>query len=170
MSPDSYIFPYIDKYLKSLTWDICSLWSAVIFWCLITYLLFFFSQGKSFLYILASLLPLQSSSSELFERLSPRLQSLVKIPKLKKTSNIKRNKKANEKAVHWTGKYFCNMYIQEILKYKELLQVSNKVKQPVKNGWSLNWHYKDVQMTNMQKTRCCVLFVFGERDFKPTTG
>lgn len=57
---------------------------------------------------------------------------------------------------------FCNMYIQEILKYKELLQVSNKVKQPVKNGRSLNWHYKDVQMTNMQKTRCFVLFVFGK--------
>lgn len=55
---------------------------------------------------------------------------------------------------------FCNMYIQEILKYKELYKSVTKSNNQLKMDLSLNWHYKDVQMTNMQKTRCFVLSVF----------
>ena len=67
--------PIHRKALKSLTWDVwVFLWLVVIFWCFTTFLLLF--QQK-----LATLPPgllLESSSSALFERLHPRLQSSVR--------------------------------------------------------------------------------------------
>ena len=61
------------------------------------------------------------------------------------------------------------MYIQEILKYKENFYKSvTKSNNQLKMDEAWTDTTKDMQMTNMQKTRCFVLFVFGERDFKPT--
>ena len=50
--------------------------------------------------------------------------------------------------------------------YKSVTKSNNQLK--MDKAWTDTT--KDIQMTNMQKTRCFVLFVFGERDFKPTIG
>ena len=60
----SYIFLYIEKHEKSWTWDVCSLWLAVVFCCSTAC----FSQEKKkklFRYILTLPLPLWNSPSEL---------------------------------------------------------------------------------------------------------
>ena len=70
MTLGSYIFSLHKKALKSLAWDACSLWLAVVF-LMFGYMLFFRKRKrKKFLFILASPLILQSCSSGPSKRLS----------------------------------------------------------------------------------------------------
>lgn len=77
--------PIQRKTLKSLPWDVSFLWLAILFdiWLYYLFILlwtFFVLLYKIFLCILPSPLPLWSSSSDLSERLPPRLYSSVRSP------------------------------------------------------------------------------------------